>query len=130
ACDPGWGEPGGGGSSGMNLPANPANEDIFVVIDPITGVSYDLTFLQNWMSWFTPELRGALMNTLLYVNVAPPEAMPDFGGHARILSTLLAVGVIEPTVAGEITTVIVAGGIISLYVYSAYNFFSAISTDT
>lgn len=129
ACDPGWGEPGGGGSGGMNLPANPANEDIFVVIDPITGDSYDLTFLQNWMSWFTPELRGALLNTLLYVNVAPPESLPDFGGHARILSTILAVGVLEPTVAGEITTVIVTGGIISFYVYSAYNFFSAISTD-
>ena len=130
ACDPGWGEPGGGGSSGINLPTNPANEDIFVVIDPNTGDSYDLTFLQNWLSWFTPELRGAMLSTLVFVNIAPPSALPNIAGHARILSTITIGGLLEPTFAGEITTALITGVMYTLYAHAAYNFFSAISVNS
>jgi len=122
ACDPGWGEPGGGGSSGLNLPANPANEDIFVVIDPITGETFDLTFLQNWMSWVTPEIQTALLSSLWYLNVAPPEALPNFGGSSRILTTIGAISLSEPTFVSELVLAAVVTTFVSVYIYDAYMF--------
>lgn len=127
ACDPGWtGPPDGNGGGPANpsnqLPTNPANGDIFVVIDPNTGDTYDLTFMQEWMSWLTPGLRSMTLNTLVYINIAPPETLPDFGTHARILTIAWTAGIIEPTPFGEIIVGTTSAVIASIYVIEAYSF--------
>lgn len=125
-CEPGWGEPptGGGPGSGINLPTNPSNNDIFWVIDPNTGEMYDLTFLSDWMSWLTPELRTALLSTLLYVNIAPEGALPNISGDARILSTVWSAAIFaDPaTPVGEIGAALLTASIGAVYVYWASSF--------
>lgn len=123
ACDPGWGEPGGGGSGGINLPANPANEDIFVVIDPVTGETFDLTFLQNYLSWLSPELYAALHSTLMYLNIASPQALPNFSGDSRVLTTMTAVAIVEPSAVGEVVVAATFSVIAIIYIVRAADFF-------
>src|SRR5690606_38964636 len=125
ACDPGWGEPGGGGSSGINLPTNPANEDIFVVIDPNTGLMLDLTFLSEYLSWLTQDLISKILSNEWTNNIPTASALPNFDGDASILSTIWVFPVVEPTPVGEIIASIATGIILPVQIYRASSFFSS-----
>src|SRR5690606_11622929 len=78
--------------------------------------------LQQWMSWFTPEIQTALLSTLWYLNVAPPEALPNFSGNSRIMTTVGSIAVAEPSWVGELTLTVVTTTIVSVYIYDAFMF--------